>query len=148
MKKNLIYIIAGFIIVAGASFYGGLKYGQTQKSTFAGGNFNLERQGNFMPANGSSQKTGSPAGRVNTIGAGLINGEIISKDDKTLTVKLVDGNSKIILYSTSTAVGKSVEAKTEDLTSGQNISVMGRTNDDGSITAQNIQIKESQAIQK
>lgn len=72
--------------------------------------------------------------------AGFIAGEIISRDDKSVTVKLNDGGSRIVFLSESTKVIKSADAALVDLESGSKIFANGMPNQDGSITAQSIQL--------
>jgi len=74
-------------------------------------------------------------------GANFIGGEIIAKDDKSVTVKLPDGGSKILFFSASTEITKSVAGSSEDLQIGQTISANGETNDDGSVNAKTIQLR-------
>lgn len=69
-----------------------------------------------------------------------VNGEIISADEKSVTVKLPDGGSKIVILSEKTSINKAAEATKEDLKVGEKVAVFGSENTDGSVTAQNIQL--------
>ncbi len=69
-----------------------------------------------------------------------ISGEILSSDDKSITVKLQDGSSKIVLLSDKTQINKATSVTKLDLKSGEKVAVFGSENSDGSVTAQNIQL--------
>ncbi|MFA5076112.1 MAG: hypothetical protein WC480_01705 [Patescibacteria group bacterium] len=139
MKKIIPIFIVILLIVGAGAFYGGLKYGQSQKS--AGRGFAMT--GNFGP--GGQQGPNGMNLSKNQNGGGFANGEIIAKDDKSITVKLNDGGSKIILYSAGTSVGKTIDGNAADLGVGQTIMANGKTNSDGSITATSIQIRPAAA---
>ena len=143
MKKILPIIIALTIIGAG-TFYGGVLYGKNKNSNGGQNNFanfqNLspeERQARFQqPGNAATRQGGNRQG-----GANFTQGEIISKDDKSITIKLRDGGSKIAFFSNSTEVGKFSTTTPDNLLVGESVSVNGTANQDGSITAQSIQIR-------
>lgn len=80
-------------------------------------------------------------GARNGGGLNATNGEIISKDEKSFTVKLSDGSSKIVLFSASTTVGEMTQGSMDSLTPGKTVMVMGKTGTDGSITATMVQIR-------
>jgi len=145
MKKNILPIIILAIVVVGASsFYGGLKYGQSKGSASGElANFSAEqRQARFQQMAG-----GANAGSQRAIrnGNSLAMGEIISKDANSITVKLSDGGSKIAFIATSTQVMKFSAGSLDDLAVGENVSVNGAANQDGSITAQSIQLRPASA---
>ncbi|HSX18772.1 MAG TPA: DUF5666 domain-containing protein [Candidatus Saccharimonadales bacterium] len=115
------------LVVGGAAFFGGMKYQQSKR--MAGGQFGA-RQG----ANGQRQ---GPGGNGNNR---PIAGQITAIADNSITVKLMDGTSKIVILSDSTSINKAATATKGDLTNGENVAVFGMTNTDGSVTAQNIQL--------
>jgi hypothetical protein len=130
MKKNILIIVVVIIlgVVMGGSFYGGMVYGKNQKNNIR----------NFQQGNGNMQGFGNrQQGGV----SGLIIGDIISKDDKSITVKLRDGGSKIIFYSNITQINKMATGTADDFAIGTLVSVSGITNSDGSVTAQSVQIR-------
>ncbi len=143
--KNLLIAAIALAVVGGASFYGGMQYqlsklpgvgsglGQRMMATgqFAdnlrGNRTGDQRQGGL----GTNQQGGQGFGRPLT-------GDIISQDDKSITVKLIDGSSKIVLLSDATKVLTSTDAAKSDLKVGQHVTVMGTTGTDGSVTAENV----------
>jgi hypothetical protein len=58
----------------------------------------------------------------------------------SLTVKMTDGSTKIVVLSTSTAFMQSTKAALSDIKTGDTVNVVGTANSDGSVTAQDIQI--------
>lgn len=129
MNKNLIMFIIIAILIGAGSFYAGMKYQESKRST-------AFRQ--F--ANGQGTRTGQLQGAGNRTGFRPVNGEIIDVDDKSITVKMQDGSNRIILVSEKTEINKADEAKKEDLKIGETVAVFGQENSDGSVTAQNIQL--------
>lgn len=137
MNKNLIVMVIIAVIFATGGFIGGMKYQQSKTPNFAG-RFNDQNRSNVR-----SQFQG----RANvTPGAGQngfsrpTTGKITSIDDKGIRVSLDDGSSKIILFGDNTNIGKSDQIKKEDLKEGDQVTVFGQANSDGSITAQAVQV--------
>jgi hypothetical protein len=127
MKKLLVIIVIILIVGAGA-FFGGMKYGQSKVP---------QRQQGF-------QQMGANVGnrfRSGQGGNGFVGGEIISKDDKSVTIQLPDGGSKIIFFSNSTVITKSAEGSLNDLAVSKQIIITGDQNSDGSYTAKTIQLR-------
>jgi len=145
MKKTILIIIAVAIVVGGVSFYAGMKYAESPASAV--------RQQRFAQIGGTGGADAGGAGfrggrMMNQTGASFAVGDIISKDDKSVTVKLRDarqpdgqGGSKIIFFSGSTEISKSASGSASDLEIGKSISVNGTANPDGSIIAQSIQLR-------
>jgi len=147
MTKNTIVIFVIAVIVIGAgSFYGGMKYSQS-KSLAGGGFANLtadQRSVRFQ-----QMATADVGGQRGVrAGGGSVAGEIVSKDAGSITVKLNDGGSKIALFSTSTQVMSSSVGSLDDLVVGENVMVSGQANQDGSITAQSVQIRPQSLTSK
>lgn len=131
MKNNMWIIVALLlVIVGGGAFFVGMKYQQSKASKVFGQRLagqGAGRQGGQLPAGGR-------------LGIRPVNGEIIGQDDKSITVKLADGSSKIVLVNDKTTINKAAEATKTDLKTGEKVAVFGQENADGSVTAQSVQI--------
>lgn len=125
-------IVVLLVVVAAGAFFAGMKYQQSRRLTFAG-QFGNGLQGNRLGGQNSSR------GRFNMGGRQVV-GEILSLDDKSLTIKLADGSTKIILLSDTTSIIQATQAAKTDLKAGERVGVFGTQNADGSMTAQNIQL--------
>jgi hypothetical protein len=136
--NKIIGLIVAAVIVGGVAFWGGLALGQGKKQ-FSAQNFGADQRGGRMQPLGNNGQM-----RKNGQGGGFLGGEILDLDDKSLTVKLNDGGSKIVFLSASTTVNKMAEGSLADLAVGTNIMVTGSANSDGSILAQSIQIRPAQ----
>lgn len=130
-KKNITLIVVA-LAIAGVSFYGGFLYGKSQTNNRFG-----QKQFGNMPGGMNPDGNGMRQGQ----NGGLVNGEIMSKDDKSITVKLRDGGSKIIFLNADTKVSKMADGSVEDLAQGVNVMISGSANQDGSVTAQTIQLR-------
>lgn len=125
-------IVAGLIVLVliAGSFYAGIRYDQSKSA----GSTNQSSRG--------GQSSGQRNLRTNN-GGGAVSGSVISVDDKSVTVKLRNGGSQIVLLSGTTQILKSVAGALSDLSKDLNVTVVGRTNPDGSITAESVQIRPS-----
>ena len=142
MKKIIPIFVALILVVGGGAFYGGMKYQQSKGSLG-----NLTRQ-NFQNLSEEQRQQLSQGnigenlqkGVARETGAGFLNGEVISKDEQSLTLKMMDGSSKIIFFSVSTEISKTAEGLINDIEIGKQIMVTGEQNSDGSYTAKTIQL--------
>ena len=132
MKNQAAIMLVIAVVVSAGAFFGGMKYQESQR----GANTNFANSGQF-PQGGSGGRLGR-----NGANAGLrpVVGQILSVDANSITVKLPDGSSKIVIISDSTKIEKTSPALKADLTNGATVSAFGTANSDGSITAQNVQL--------
>lgn len=131
MKDTKVIVVAVivFVLAGAGGFFAGMKYQQSRRGQFFGRN------------NSQSGNRNRPTGQQRfSQGVRPVRGEIISQDDKSITVKLADGSTKIILLSTDTSINKATAGTKDDLKTGEQVLVVGNQNSDGSISAQNIQL--------
>src|SRR3989344_5045276 len=91
-NKQLIITIVAILIVGAGAFFGGMKY-QESKSP-------ANRMGQFQGGQGIRN------GQQVRLGGGAVMGEVISIDDKSITVKTQDGSTKLVLLSDSVTISK------------------------------------------
>lgn len=131
-------ILSVLVLCAGVGgFFGGMQYQKSNGTTPVPDMMN-RAGGGMMPQGrmGAGAAGGQFAG-----GAGFTSGEILSKDESSITVKLMDGGSKIVLFSASTTVMKATTVSRDDLTVGEQVTVTGATNTDGTVSAQSVQVR-------
>jgi hypothetical protein len=118
------------VAIAGIGFYGGMQY-QSSRRAVIGEQFAGMRNGQQIP-------------RGRGPGMGFMSGEVIRKDDASVTVKLQNGSTSIAFYSQSTAIEKAASGSWSDIVVGKSISIRGTKNADGTYTAQTIQLTPPQ----
>ncbi len=137
--KNITVIIIAIISLA-LGFGGGylFKNYQVGKMRPNLGSQLPDRQGNGQglqnmqrPQNGQGPQTGF---------GGMVMGEIISQDGNSITVKIQDGSTKMVILGDSTTYSKTQSIEKAELSAGNQVRVFGSANSDGSITAQNVQL--------
>lgn len=127
-SKILILVVIVVLLVSAGSFFVGMKYQQSKQPAFL-------RQ--FSGQLGARSNQGQFQNRQ---GSQAVNGEIVETDNQSMTVKLPNGSSKIVLLSDSTTITQSTQGSKTDLKTGLPVAVFGTENSDGSVTAQNIQL--------
>jgi hypothetical protein len=137
---SVVFLVVGFGL--------GTLYQKNQlKSSFGNrtGQFQMgEGMGNRTGGNRNNQ-TGQPSGQgmglKDGTGSGAVFGEVTKIDDTSITIKTVDGSSKIVLISDTTVFNKSALAAKTDLTVGSQVRVDGTTDSNtGSVTGKTIEI--------
>lgn len=131
MKPLVVLLIT--VGVGVAAFFGGMKY---QESTFVSKRVGFNGEG--MRAVG--MRSGTQQTRM---GVRPINGEIVSIDEDSLTIKTQDGGSKIVLFSDKMTIHKAATAEKSDMKNGEKVMIIGTENADGSLSAQSIQLNPS-----
>jgi hypothetical protein len=128
-QKQISVILVGAAVLASVAFYTGTKYATASP--------------NPSLASGGMNRFGSSASgaRRGMMGGGILVGDILNLDQQTLTLKLRDGGSRIVFLSNSTPVLKTASGTVADLQIGQPVSITGRTNSDGSVNADLIQVR-------
>ena len=127
--------IAGGLVLIALSFFIGMKYANAKNAKVV-----ANRTSQFAQAGLGGQGRAGVA-RGSSAGGGFTTGDILSVDDKSITVKLQSGGSKIVLFSPTTEIVKSVLGTQSDMVVGKSVSVVGQTNTDGSVTAQSITLR-------
>ena len=130
MKNNMVIMIILVLVAGAAGFFGGMQYQKSQRARqFGGAGGQYSGAFGFRGGNGTTRN-----------GARPVSGSILSSDDKSITVKLSDGSTMIVLVTGSTTINKATTAAKSDLTTGTTVAAFGTTNSDGTMTATNIQI--------
>lgn len=141
MKTKIIAIaVVGLLVVGGGLFYASTKFlGNDERPNPS----QMGPQGGQMRG-GQATTTGEMMGRSGAMDGRTV-GEIVAKDDASITIKTPDGSSRVVLISSSTSVNKMTAGSTTtgsitDLVVGENVMVVGATNADGNINAESIQL--------
>lgn len=130
MKNPIVIAVVVALVVGAGAFFGGMKFQETKA---AGPNAaDHAQQGGFRGQNGQNRNSSG--------GFRPVVGEILNTDDKSITVKLEDGSSKIVLLPDNITVSKTDTGSKADLKTGVKVGIFGTNNSDGSVTAQNVQI--------
>ena len=128
-KKNSIIILLAVVIFGALMFWGGTKW-EAKKLT----------------AQFANQKTAALAQRPqnpnqNQTRPDIAAGEITAVGSADFTIKTNDGSTKKVLFSDSTTERQMTVTKVSGLQVGQQVSVLGKNNADGTLAAQNIIIR-------
>lgn len=123
-KNSIVIMIVVAVLVGAVAFYGGTLYQKSQRGAGFGAN--------------GTRRFGAGAQGAN--GGQVVRGEVLSNDGKTVTVKLQDGSTKLVLVSNTTMITEATKATESAVSQGKQVMVFGTSNPDGSVGAQNIQL--------
>ncbi len=138
MKRNVwVVAVVVAIVFGGGGYYFGT---QSAKSAVPAG------AAAYAGRTGTAGRTGGFGG-ASALGGGTA-GTIISTGNGTLTIQMAASTStsattgtKIVLFDSSTMVNELQSVPASSLTVGQNVTVAGTANADGSVTATSIQVR-------
>ena len=144
MKKLWITIAAPLLAlaIAGASFWGGMRYARAETAQaaqqFFQGGFGA-RAGQFPDGQLPEAMRDRQAARGNVpqVGEGIV-GTIQAIDGAFLTINTVEGTIRIETTAT-TLIQKVMPVGVDALEVDEQVVVLGRPNDDGTVTARSIQ---------
>lgn len=145
-NNNIITTLIVAVVVGAASFYGGLQYERQQSSKDMGKQMMIGEAGHPVQIGAGQAMNGTRKGMMagnNNFAQGQnrpVMGEIISQDDKSITVKMRDGSTKIVMISDKTEIHKEATGTKAELQKGQTVAAFGIKNSDGSVTANTIQL--------
>lgn len=139
-KPNYAITIIVVVIVGAVAFYGGMQFQNRRRMTMMRTQMGTQFAGRMNGQNDTPGPNGMNMPRGNALGMRPLNGEVLSQDENSITIKMSDGSSKIIILSDQTIINKATAAPKTELKAYVQVTVFGTTNQDGSITAQNISI--------
>jgi len=143
-SKIIIPAIILLLVVFGVGgFFAGVQYQKSKRPTVRDFQAMRGQFGAGEPARSADGRPQGLGGRFQGQGR-PISGEIIEGDEKSITVKLPDGSSRIIFVGETVQINKSAPGTKEDLNQGTQVFVVGSENPDGSLTATSVQIGERQ----
>lgn len=149
-NKKIIVSVVICLVVALLSFRGGMIYAGNNLKKASANRQGVFSQNGFSGQNGGVRGNGMMRGGA---GGGLVSGKVLSVDANSMTVALGNGGpqgtqsgSKIVLFSPTTKVEKTVDGIVADVVVGKQVMITGTTNPDGSVSATSVQIRPNQPV--
>jgi hypothetical protein len=139
-KKITLALVAGMVLLAGVSFYAGAKYEKVKLSKLG---LLVDKKSQVKETKVKKQPV---AAEVQGPKIETLEGKIAAKTATTLTITLADGKKQEVLLTPEVKIGENGTGKIAQLFVGQQISVSGLRNPEGTFAAQ--EIKPIAAAQK
>lgn len=137
-NKMIAGAVVVLVVVAGVAFYGGMAYAKGKTGAYGAA---AMQNGQFGAGATGAGRSGARTGFGGAAGmGGATFGQVIAKDDKSITVKLASGGSKIVFITPTTPMSKDAAGSLADVAVGTQVTVTGSANADGSLSAQSIRI--------
>ena len=134
-NKHFTFTIILIVIALASGFFAGSYYNGSQSTSTTS---------SALLTRGTTTGAGLRGVRTGGFGGG-VTGNIISKDNQSITISIPTGGSQIVFVNPSTSIAKSVSGTLDDLSTGTTVVVSGSTNSDGSsLTANSINIRPAQ----
>lgn len=130
-STNMLLTAILVVLVGGGGFWGGIKYQQSKRLRPD------DIRGQFASRQGGA---GNRQGGAGMMRGGAVVGDITNLDNNTMTIKMPDGSSKIVVLSESTVYNKTATTDKSEVAVGSKVAIFGIANNDGTVTAQSIQL--------
>lgn len=136
-RKMIVAVLITAIVFGAVGFGGGMMIGKKSASPGV--------SGRMMGANGTpggfpGQDAQSGGGNFSTGNVAV--GKVTDKDDKSFTLKLADGSTRVVYYSSSTTFSKTETVTAGDVSVDTTVSAMGTATSGGDLTATRVTIGE------
>ncbi len=138
-NKKIIVSVVVCLVIAILSFSGGMIYAGKNIKDANASRMNQFTQRGFNQGDG--QRFGGQGLARGGMGGGFVSGEVLFIDNKSMTVKTQNGGSKIVFFSPTTKVEKTVDGTTADVIVGKQVMITGVANTDGSVNATSVELR-------
>lgn len=142
MNKNqstIMRVVAGLLLM-GASFFAGVQY---QSSIQSNGSRSTNQTGMRQQGTGQQRNFAQGGAQNGPQVGGMVTGEVIALESQSMTIKMTDGGSKIVIVAGSTSYQKNLAGSLTDVVVGGKVTIIGTANSDGSVTAKTVMLGDT-----
>jgi len=134
-RKTIIAVLVAAVIFGATGFGGGMLLGRAS----SGGTGRAAMMARFAQGGGFTTQDGGTGAR-NFLRANMAVGKVTEKDANSFTVKMQDGSTRTVYYSSSTTFEKTSTGSAKDISVDTTVAAVGQATSSGDITAQRVQI--------
>jgi hypothetical protein len=145
-KKNILSptVIVVLLILVVTVISGGIGYKLGKKTSFPRSKeLMMASGGRGQIQNKNEPNAGTGAGKMQGVEKRHTEGDILSINENTVTIKTADGSNKIVLLLDKTVYSLSSALDKENISIGQKVNIVGDINADGSISASELRLIEN-----